>query len=506
MDDNKQAEQNQPDQAAQANSDSTVDPTKQNTDQTTSAPTTETNQSQPAAPETSDGGVISPVAAAEEKPSDATVSNDSGTPSSPQPAPQIVSSSGGGKKRWLKWGIPAAVVVILAAAAIYIFLFYLPNRPSAVYSAGLTNTGKALDNLIDYSKSQQAKTYKSTKLSGTLNVSSSTMSGNASLDGVIGQNGDSKLNASMDLMGKKITLNMLTNKAAHNDSPDLYLKVGGVKNLLSMMSPELAQYSDKWLLVDHTLVNTYKKDLAKLEGGQNKATAPTYAQINDAAVKAESVNKQYLFTTDPNKAVLKDQKFIGKETKAGRTLYHYKVGYNKAHLKAYVKALNNALNSSKLNDWYKAQDPDHKNISKLDESQINKQIDKANPNYKFDMWVDQKTKLVESLKFNTSDGSSVVISQDYTGGDVYPFKVEVDGKTNGKPATATIGFTINTDTNQYDFTANVKDASSNMKLTADLKLTPSNETVKVTVPKHAKSITDLLIDLFGVTQSTKAKH
>lgn len=502
MDDNKQAEQNQPEQAAQANSDS-PDPTKLSADQAASDATSADSPQSPS-PETSDGGVISPVSAAEDKKSDTDV-NESDQTGSPQPMPQIV-SSGGGNKRWLKWGVPAAVVVILAAVAIYIFLFYLPNRPSAVYSAGLTNTGKALDNLIDYSKTQQVKTYKSTKLSGTLDYSSSSVSGNASLSGVIGQHGNSKLTGNMDIMGKKITLDMLTSKAAHNDSPDLYIKVGGVKNILGAMSPQLATYSDKWLLVDHTLVDTYKKDLAQLEGGQNKASAPTYAQVNDAAVKVETVNKQYLFTTDPNKAVLKNEKFVGKETKNGRTVYHYKMSYNKAHLKAYVKALSDALNSSQLNDWYKAQDPSHKNISQLDETQINKQIDKADPNYKFDMWVDQKTKLIESLKFNSSDGSSVVISQDYTGGNVYPFTVEVDGKDNGKPATATIGFTINTDTNQYDFTANIKDASSNMKLTADLKLTPSNETVKVSVPKHAKSITDLLIDLFGGSQSTKTKH
>ena len=98
--------------------------------------------------------------------------------------------------------------------------------------------------------------------------------------------------------------------------------------------------------------------LAALNQSASNATKssvlPTAAELHDAEAQVESVNKQYIFTTDAADAVLVNQKYVGVETENGRQTDHYIVGYNKTHLEAYVTALSAALDNSSLNTWSKA--------------------------------------------------------------------------------------------------------------------------------------------------------
>jgi hypothetical protein len=400
-----------------------------------------------------------------------------------------------------------AIVVIILLAAGYAFAFYLPNTPSHVYSSGLTNTGQALDKLITYTQTQDKASYKSAALNSTLKYKSASGSFDATLSGAFDKNSNGNLQFKADVEGENITANLRSVKAAGNTSPDIYLQVTGIKNYLDSAGlNDFDSLDGQWISIDHTLLDTYSASLKQeLNSTSDSSVAdasgvPTADQLNDALNKVQTVNKQYIFTTDKSKAVLTNQKFIAKETENGRAQNHYKVGYDKSHLQAYVSALGSALDSSKLNDWSKKAN-DGKSLSvSMNLKDLENTIKNGKGDYTFDLWVDAKTKLVSSLRFtDPADKSSVfVIGQNYTGGTQYPFSFTFSDKaTDGTPEKGALNLTVDSKTNKYtgSFTLDTHDTSGSISVEANFTVTPSNDAVKVTAPSGTESITDLLNQL-----------
>lgn len=398
------------------------------------------------------------------------------------------------RKRWLLPVIVVVVVLLLAAG--YVFGFYLPNTPGNVYKKSLSNTAAGYDRLVDYAQSQSQKQYKGFKGSGNFKINGSGVAGDGTITGQSdGKNATYEVKA--DIMGQKFTVNGRAITASGQTSPDMYFQVTGIKNMLDSYGLEsLDSLDGQWLLVDHTLLDS----AASSATGENdtKLSMPTSKQVQDALTKVGTVNRDYLFSTDKDTAVLTNNKFLGKSTKDGRQVYGYEVGYDKAHLKAYVTALGKALDSSELNTWAK-QANDGKNISEaIDLKSLQSEIDGLKGTETFHMYTDAKTKLISRLEFtDKSDNSTFFITQGYTGGSIYPFSLGVSGspESNGS-----FGFKVDTksDTVSIDFgaTPGTKASGDNkVTVTAHLDVTPSNETVKVEAPANAEPITDLLNQL-----------
>ncbi|HSW80657.1 MAG TPA: hypothetical protein VLG47_07810, partial [Candidatus Saccharimonadales bacterium] len=268
----------------------------------------------------------------------------------------------------------------------------------------------------------------------------------------------------------------------------------------------LAKYDGKWIVIDHTLIDSYVSSLKSMASEStgsditNADKSPTAAQVQDAVNKVQTVNKQYIFTGDRSKAVLTQEQYIGKETVSGRTMYHYKVGYNKANLQAYVTAVGQALDSSQLNDWSKKVN-NGKSISEaIDMKSLKDEINKADSKYTFEMWADKGTKLVSKLKFTDTKNAanSVTISQDYTGGVVYPFSLGFSLKgDDGSTTTGLIGFTVNSSTNKVGMTlkADSKDSTGTASVNGSLDITPGNQSVTVEMPVGATPIMTILKSL-----------
>lgn len=424
--------------------------------------------------------------------------------------PVVVSSGGGDgatpppnappsdkRRRWL---LPAIVaVLIVLGAGGYVFGMYLPNRPGTVYSTGLTNTGKALDKLVSYANQQTGKHYSSYNFSGTLKVTSG-VSIDATIKGAFDKHANGTLNLAADAMGQKFTINLRSVHAAGNDTPDVYLQLGGIKPLLDNYGlNSLDSLEGEWISVDHTLLSSVTADGAQSLGADHLGSlkqAPTSQQITDADTKVQTVNKQYLFTTDPSKAVLTSQQYLGKETKNGRTAYHYSVGYDKAHLSAYVGALKTALDSSTLNNWAKQASGGNDLSKTLDFANLQQSVQGAKAGYRFDMWVDAKTKLVQSLRFtDPADKNSVfTIAQNYTGGTNYPFSLTFSGKSgSGAPTSSVFNLALDTASNTVSVQATGKEDTTNLSL--NFKVTPSTSAVKVAAPAGATPVMDVLNQL-----------
>ncbi|MEO6761093.1 MAG: hypothetical protein ABI220_01800 [Candidatus Saccharimonadales bacterium] len=412
------------------------------------------------------------------------------------PIPASGANGNSSKKKWLLPLIIAIVVLIVLAGG-YVFAFYVPNTPANVYKSGLENSGAAADKLVDYLQQQNLTDQKSVAFDGSLKVKATGASFDTTLSGAFDKeaNGDLKLDA--DVMGQQVSANIISVKDKGNTSPDVYLKVSGVKTYLDQAGlGSLSDLDGKWISVDHTLIDSYadyfKQSLGSSSDVLNNTKMPTTAQINDALSKVEVVNRQYIFTADSSKAILKQDKFIGKETKDGRSVYHYQVSYDKDHLQAYVSAVKAALDSSQLNDWSKKAN-DGKTLSQVvDFGSITDGIKNAKDGYSFDLWIDKGTKLISSLQFtDSSDKSKLIIGQNYTGGDDYPLTLAVSDPDGSG---GSLNFTVNTKTNKYslDFSANDKAGKDSTTVSGKFSLTPGSDLVKETAPTGAESINKVL--------------
>ncbi len=412
----------------------------------------------------------------------------------------VVSGGLGSTRRKRRWLLPVvvAVVLILLLGGGYLFAFYLPNTPSAVYATSLKRTGEGLDALITYSNNYSQKGYKSTSFTGTVH-STGTASFDGSLNGSADTTGNASYKVDADVMGEKMNANILGVHVDGSKTPDIYVQLTGIKKELDSFGLNSIDSLDgKWVAVDHTLINSYVNQLNQNASGLTKGSlVPTSAQINDAVGKIQSVNKQYIFTADASKAVLANEKFIGKQTKDGRETYHYTVSYNKAHLKTYVSALGDALDSSSLNAWAKSANSGKSLSQTIDFQSIQKSIDKAKTGYTLDLWVDAKTKLVHSVAFAdpSQPGSVFTLTQNYTGGTTYPFSIHINGKdpATGDIENVSVDVAIDTksDATKGEMTV---DQGKDLHMTLNFTATPSKNSVQVKAPTGAEPVMNLLAE------------
>jgi hypothetical protein len=410
-----------------------------------------------------------------------------------EPAPVV------GTKPKKKWLIPVAAGTLIALlAGGYVFGIYLPNRPENAYKIGMKLTGIATDRVINYTK--ERKKYASSSIDATASVKQA----GGSFDMAIkGESSETAGIATVDanITGQKINAELRVADAAQSENPDVYLKLTGVTPFLQQMSadPKLAQLDGKWIAIDHTIIDTYQKQIEAQSGASIKEM-PTADQVNDAVAKVQQVNKDYLFTTNKDKAVLQYKEYVGKDTRNNRAAFHYKTGYDKAHLKEYVKAVGKALDSSKLNDWSKKQ-ADGKNLSALFQlSSLEDTVEKTKGDETFDLYVDQGTKLIQSVVFTDkkSDGGTFTIAQNYTGGDKYPFEISAKGSGSNKIAMV-LGATVDTKTDKVNFSAKL-DSDASMSFSMSGTMTPSNKKLSVEAPTGAVPLAQVL-QQFGVDPS-----
>jgi hypothetical protein len=400
----------------------------------------------------------------------------------------------GKSKRGLLFLVALVAALMLLVGGSYVFGLYLPNRPAAIFATSLERSGKAADALVAYSKTATAQQYKSYKLNGTLTIINGTASFDATLKGAFDPRANADVTLNMDALGSKISADIRSNHVANSASPDVYVRLSGIKSALDSYGlASLDSLDGEWVSIDHTLADTLAAGHVN-QAAAGVASMPTPAQLYDGIAKMQTVSKQYLFTANASTAVFKQSKYIGKETKDGHSTYHYKVGYNKDHLAAYVDALGGALDKSQLNDWSKASGG--KSISDLLVlSDLSKDAKSTSGNYTFDAWVDTKTKLFQSIQFTdpSDSGTVVAISQNYAGGDVYPFGLSVSSKDGDQTVMEALKLNLNTKTNVSDGTVTIKSSgySGDIKFT----LTPSNDSLQVTVPANAVSITTLMNQL-----------
>lgn len=431
------------------------------------------------------------------------VSESSGMSNPVSVAPIGAVSSDGGSKKWLVPVVGGLLVAGVLGAA-YVFGYYLPNKPEAVFSKSLVNSGVAVDKLVDYSNKQVNAKQQTADLKGSLNVKSDQGTVEATISGSFDdKKGDVTIDA--NAMGQKFKTQFLVDDVDTSSSPDVYLKVTGLKSFLEGQGmTQYASLDGQWIAIDHTIIDSYQKQLQKNSGVSAGSTTPSPEAISDAMKKVQEVNKQYLFTSDKDKSVIVNKKFVGSVNENGRSLNEYEATYNKANLEAYVDALGKALDSSKLSDWSKSNN-DGKSVSEsMDLKNLKEQIEKSKGEGTFKLFVDKKQKVIQKVVFTNKENKDETfsISQNYNGGDSYPLELKYVSGSGSSKMVGVLGLTIDTKANTSKIT--LKGNGSGAEIDAKFDFTPSSKEVKITPPASAKPITEVVQTIQGGSSATQA--
>jgi hypothetical protein len=416
-----------------------------------------------------------------------------------------------------KIALVLAVLILLGggSAAAY-FGYFVPNKPPNVWRTALTNTGKGYDKLSQYATTKKDSKGLSTKGSfkfGGILASDGAFSG-------LSDNKNGQFSGSVSAAGLKINYEVRAINSTGN-TPDIYFKINGVQGLGSLVggyvdesekatiTKALNGLNGQWYFIDHTLFDQFSQ-------GTNTDFQISSKDVNEILKAVGDASKQYLFTNDNTKMAIVVKQYVGKEKQDGNNVYHYKVGVNKDNLQAYNKALCNNLAKTKLFKLFSG-DSSSGDVDLIKQCQDSTGLDKVNTSQTADAWVDLHTKLIHKIRFTqkNNSGNYVDISQNYKGGDEFPFSLafhdqsSVDSgisSSGSKPETSSglINMKLNTKTNTFTMDANfATTGSANAKGTFNLTVTPNNQTVKVNKPVGAKTIIELLNDL-GLGDLTSA--
>ena len=427
-------------------------------------------------------------------------------------------------KSKLAFLIIITLIVIGASAGAY-FGYYLPNKPENIWNTALSRTAKGYDKLAEYiSKERDTK--------GVAIKGSFKFGGDFAADGSFeGKSNDDngEFSGSISATGLKVNLDVKTIKSPGN-SPDIYFRLNGLEGLGDLLgggdptvTSALNTLNNQWYFIDHTLFDQFAP-------GSNTSTQITSEDVSSIITAVGNATKEFIFTSDPKKAVFVVKQNVGKEKQDGRGVYHYKVSFKKENLANFVDGLCSDLAASKLNKFFNGDQASVEDV--LDCHGLRVAADNVNDAKEADVWVDLKTKLISKIRFNFSSGQRqttdvevqpgqddfssgpessgyIEISQNYTGGDIFPFKIYyqeeekyVYSSTDTVTTTTSGSLNVSLDmkSDRLELTGDYQTKSQDYNSTAkfNLEISPSPDEVKVEKPAKAKNLIQLLNDLgFG---------
>lgn len=425
-------------------------------------------------------------------------------PAEVTPVSQVVTSRVSHKKLFGKFSLPviiAAVVVLLVggSAAAY-FGVVVPNKPENIWKTAMNQTSTAYDSAVMKSKAMLSS--KGTAINGTYKVE-----GDFVTDGTFSSKSYDKqatFNADIGLGTTRATVEGRVFQPDTSSNPDIYLKVSGVQGLDGLLGSGYSAIIDglnnQWVAIDHTLLDNLASE--SLSGGSNN-TPKLNSISSDDVVAIETViggvNKQYVFTTDSEKAVLNVAQNVGKETQDGRSVYHYKVGVNKQHMKDYLNALVDALQSSSLNKVL----TDTKLRDALDVDLLLKSVNSIDDNYTVDVYVDMGTKLIRTIKItDPKDAASYFeVKVPYEGDATIPLSIRFTSRTAGSSSSplVTLSLDVKADTAKNSLNANLtanipaqSTSAKDTKVSVQLTETTNDTPLNVEKPADAKSLSEII--------------
>ncbi len=393
--------------------------------------------------------------------------------------------------------IIAIIVAVLGGGAAAFYFGYYAN-PSVVYKQSLSNTSIGYDRLVKYVEDQAGQPTKGYTGSGSYNYTSSGFDSKGTMT-FKGDESNAELTLGVGIGPNTVTADLVT-IGANAASPEAYFKVGGLDSLSQLLGasgssygPALNKLNNAWISVDPSLID----GLTQSSASNTASKPPTNTQIVDEMKAAGKVNKDYLYSTSKDKAVLTVVKKYGVETVDGHKTYHYQVALNKDHVKKYIIAQRDALKASKMADWLKKNGYDGAVYSYFD--LMSQSADDIKSSDTFGLWSDMSQRIVYKVRFNDATNPAtnyVDLGLNYKGGDDYPFFITAQSKTGKDVTTTNFIASLNTKTGNVGFKLGVKGAgSSSENFTADFNMKPSTNKVTIVKPTGAVPLSQVLQQL-----------
>lgn len=407
-----------------------------------------------------------------------------------------------GKKRGLKklGTIPIIIIAFVLLFSIGVAAYVgvtLPNNPENLWNKALSNSAKSLDKLAEYRESQ--KSVKGAKFNGDFKLNSQSVVADGSFEGKTYE-GNSEMRVDVGAIGARVSAEILAIKPESTKSPNIYFKVdglGGLASVLGQGSPEvqplIESINSQWYVIDHTLID----QMTATAGAELGTITPEEAKkLTDTLV---ATTNEYVFSTEPEKAVLSISEEIGKETLNDRKVYHYKVNMNKENLVKYLETLKSRIKELNIKSL--------ENSDKTFDGVIKSVQDSQAVTVPADVWVDMSTKLIRKIKLTNKDSQNqyLEVSLNYDGkGKEFPLEFKVMSDENGTKSNIKLNVILDTGSNKTTtaLSADIEEGGVKSNVGVNFTIENNNDPVGVVLPKDAKSIYEL-IGLFGAdTQSS----
>ncbi len=405
------------------------------------------------------------------------------------------------KKPKLTLLIIFAVAVLLLGSGAAAYMKFVVNSPENIWEKALQNTSAGYKEIVELSKQEPAKGGKiegSFALTAPL-TASGTMSGSW-------YEQNSQMTGSVDVAGVSANAELRTISADGNtDSADIYFKVDGLDSALPLIEaaqPELAPLVDvvngNWYTIDRAMLSS----LLPADSSTSTMTL-TPDQISDITSKVGTVLDERLFTVDGAKAVVIVKDSVGREEFDGHDTYKYNVTVQEQQFRDFVTALEDALKGTALDSLIADTTANGGADTPTDADSMLDSLDSSDfSSFRAETWVDMKLKYIRNVRITPvdKDGKTegyIDFGLDYSGGDVWPFSIEVTTTATEESAdtmNALFSIAFNKSSKNVDLEFELSGTVDSQKFEGDGKfnVTPSNDALEVEKPAGATSVVELL--------------
>ena len=426
---------------------------------------------------------------------------------SPEPMPELTDEATLEPTKSKKFLLPllAGIVLLGLSGVAYGYFGVYQQTPANIWKRSLNNTSKGLQGFSN--KAPTSK--KGVKVEGSFKITEPTAA-----DGTIKAASyatTTLFTADAGAAGFRANVEVRALPVTGATSPDIYLKVNGLKGIAglaglgSQLDSTINGLENKWFFVDHTLLDQAAQNVTKSKTPLSESPDQLQKGANDIAKKMTTVINDRLLSTDSAKAVLAIKSSVGKEQFKGRPSEHLIVQVRKQQLRDFAVAMKDALKTTKAKDWMVGDDTTKTFEQAINFDSLLKDIDNANyDNAYADVWLDTGLDYVRDVRINASDGTAASKSYvdfllDYTGGDDYPISLTIADNDANNSGTVTIGVDLNKKNDDIKLTAAVAGTFSKQKVagTATVTISPSDDKVTVEKPTDAVNLMNLVSGFLG---------
>lgn len=298
--------------------------------------------------------------------------------------------------------ITLGAIIFISIILGIIFGLYLPNTPNNVWNTGLSRTGKQSSAVIQaLSDPKVSESLKKSKIEAggtvTYNEQKYTVSSNTLIDTTKSDTTAQVKASSGSKEDFVVDVALKTDLPETALLPNIYLKVDLSDPSLfkSFGIPE--KYNNVWVSAEQDFMSELAKTYnIKLEDSKNITKEDIISVVDDF----NSVSQQYIFTSDPQFAVVVKKSFIGSEEINNSKANHYKASINKDNAKKYCYAVfDKLMNNESYKKYALSGDTNTEARKQENKQECDKLVNDIPNNLEFDIWINKSIKIVQQVRF-----------------------------------------------------------------------------------------------------------